>query len=175
LDLGTSTSIEQLGGKLVRAGENVIEARKASFRTAEKRMQPRFRDQARAAAGGDRRLSHHRSKAQLDAEFKQVDSATSTFLYINPKGPWRIRDNTDVGGRTDAHTIFPRKRRWLKYRGRDGFIIYARVTHHPGSNRGVYWGKAREESYRYIQRRVPEETIKAITAALNGAGYRTSG
>jgi hypothetical protein len=172
--MGTSTSIEQLGGKLVQAGNNVREARKASFRTAESRMLPRFRDQARAAAGGDRRLSHHRSKAQLDAQFKQVDTETTSMLYINPKGPWRIRDNTDIGGRTSSHTIFPRRRRWLKYTGRDGRVVYAQVTHHPGSRRAVFWGVARNESYRYIQKRVPEETIKAITAALNGAGYRAS-
>jgi hypothetical protein len=173
--MGTSTSVEQLGGKLVRAGENVVEARKASFRTAEKRMLPRFRDQARAAAGGDRRLSHHRSRAQLDAEFKQLDTQTSTMLYINPKGPWRIRDNTDIGGRTASHTIRPRRRRWLKYIGRDGRVIYAQVTYHPGSSRSAFWGKARDDSYRFIQKRVPEETIRAISAALAGSGYRPSG
>jgi hypothetical protein len=172
--MGTSTSIEQLGGKLVQAGNNVREARKASFRTAEHRMQPRFRDQARAAAGGDRRLSHHRSKAQLDAEFKQVDTETSTNLYINPKGPWRIRDNTDVGGRTSGHGITPKRATWLKFRGRDGRIVYTKFVQHPGSRRARFWGVAREESYHYIQKRVPEETIKAITAALNGAGYRAS-
>lgn len=172
--MGTSTTVEQLGGKLVAAGNNVKEARKASFRTAQSRMQPRFRDQARAAAGGDRRLSHHRSKAQLDAEFKQVDTDTTSHLFINPKGPWRIRDNTDIGGRTSGHGIRPKRRRFLKFMGRDGRMVYTEFVQHPGSSRGVFWGHAREESYRYIQKRIPEETIRAITAALNGAGYRGS-
>ena len=169
--MGTSTSVEQLGQKLVKAGLNVKEARKASFRTAEKRMTPLFNEAARQAAGGDRRLSHHRSKAVLSAEFKQNDTETTSFLHINPKGPWRIRDNTDVGGRTSGHRIPRRQGVILRFVGYDGGYVYTRYVQHPGSTRGRYWGDAREASYRVIQTRIPIETIAAITAALDGAGY----
>jgi hypothetical protein len=169
--MGTSTSVEQLGQKLVQAGNNVKEARKASFRTAERRMLPRFNEAARQAAGGDRRLSRHRSKAVMTAEFKQVDTETSSNLYINPKGPWRIRDNTDVGGRTSGHTIPKRSGVILKFTSYTGGVTYTRLVNHPGSTRGRYWGEARDESYRFIQTRIPQETIAAIVAALNGAGY----
>lgn len=136
-------------------------------------MLPRFRDQARLAAGGDRRLSHHRSKAPLDADFRVSDSATSSFLFINAKGPWGIRDNTDVGGRTASHGIYPRRVRWLKFVGFNGTMIYRKFVSHPGSTRGPFWQRAREDSFQYIQKRVPEETIRAIEAALIGSGYRS--
>ena len=170
--MGTSTSMAQLGAKLTLAGDNVREARKASFRTAEKRMQPRFRDEARAAAGGDRRLSHHRSKAPLDADFKVTDSEYTSILYINPTGPWGIRDNTDVGGKTGGHGIRPRRARFLKFMGSDGSMVYRRYVYHPGSARAPYWDRARRESFQYIQKRIPEETIRAIEAALSGSGFR---
>jgi hypothetical protein len=172
--MGTSTSFAQLGGKLVQAGNNVREARKASFRTAERRMRPRFRDQARAAAGGNRILSRHRSKAPLDANFKVTDTQFTSLLYINPIGPWGIRDNTDVGGRTGSHIIRPRGKR-LKFIGEDGQVVYARVVSHPGSSRRPFWAAARKESFQYIQKRVPEETIRAINAALSGSGFKGRG
>lgn len=168
--MGTSTSVEQLGQKLVQAGNNVKEARKASFRTAEKRMTPLFNAAARQAAGGDRRLSHHRSKAPLTAEFKQNDTETTSYLHINPKGPWRIRDNTDIGGRTRGHRMPRRQGVILRFTGYNG-LTYTRRVNHPGSSRGRFWGEARDASYRVIQTRLPIETIAAITAALNGAGY----
>jgi hypothetical protein len=164
--------MSEFASKMNLAASNVREARHASFRTAENRMRPRFRDEARRAAGGDRRLSRHRSKAPLDAEFKVIDGAVSTILYINPKGPWGIRDNTDVGGRTAGHGIRPKRVMYLKFMGRDGFMRYTKYVYHPGSQRSAFWGDAREHSYQYIQKRVPEETIRAIEAALNGAGYR---
>jgi hypothetical protein len=171
--VGTSNIVAQLGGKLIAAGNNVQKARQASFRTAEARMKPRFRDQARAAAGGDRRLSHHRSRAPLDARFKVTNSATSSFLFINPTGPWGIRDNTDVGGSTSAHLIRPRGR-FLKFMGRDG-TIYVKSVNHPGSRRGAYWASAREDSFRFVQKRIPEDTIRAIEAALSGSGFSSRG
>ena len=169
--MGTSTSVEQLGGKLVQAGLNVQKARQASFRTAESRMLPRFRDQARAAAGGDRKLSG-RKGAALDAKFKVTNSADSSFLFINPVGPWGIRDNTDVGGRTSAHAIRPRRRVFLKFMGRDG-TMYVKQVNHPGSSRGPYWGRARDDSFKFVQKRIPEDTIRAIEAALAGSGFST--
>jgi len=170
--MGTSTSMAQLGGKLTMAGENVREARKASFRTAERRMKPRFRDEARAAAGGDRRLSHHRSKAPLDADFKVTDGEFTSLLFIRPTGPWGIRDNTDVGGKTASHGIRPRRAMFLRFMGSDGTMVYRRFVFHPGSARQAFWDRARRESFEYIQKRIPEETIRAIEAALSGSGYR---
>jgi len=165
--------MNELGGKLKNAGTNVAEARKASFRTAERRMLPKFRDQGQRAAGPDRVLSRHRSRAKLDASFKITDSATSSFLFINPIGPWGIRDNTDAGGRTKAHRIAAKRSLYLKFVNRDGITVYKKVVSHPGSARSAFWGEARQESYAYIQKRIPEETVRAIEAALAGAGYRS--
>jgi hypothetical protein len=173
--MGTSTSFAEFGGKMNLAASNVIEARNASFRTAERRMKPRFRSEAARAAGGDRRLSHHRSRAQLDAEFKVTLGQLTSLLFINPKGPWGIRDNTDVGGPTGAHGIRPRRVKLLKFMGYDGQMVYRKFVYHRGSARSAFWGAAREASYPYIQKRVPQETIAAIEAALNGAGYRGRG
>jgi hypothetical protein len=170
--MGTSTSMAEFAGKMDLAATNVREARKASFRTAENRMRPRFRDEARAAAGGDRRLSRHRSQAPLDAQFKVTESEFTSLLYIRPTGPWGIRDNTDVGGKTGAHGIRPRRARMLKFIGADGLMTYRRFVYHLGSARAPFWQRAREESFRYIQKRIPEETIRAIEAALSGSGFR---
>lgn len=166
-------NFDELGNQLNRMADNVIDARKASFRTAERRMLPRFRDEARRAAGSDRVLSRHRSKAALDANFRHRDTADSSFLFVNPVGPWGIRDNTDVGGKTDPHRIVPRRAKRLKFTNSDGETVYALVVSHPGSRRGPFWGNAREESLRYIQKRIPEDVKQAIQAAIAGSGYRS--
>lgn len=174
--MGTSNSMNELAAKLDAAASNVVEARKASFRTAERRMKPRFRDEAQRAAGGDRRLSRHRSKAPLDADFKLTEGQFTSLLYINPVGPWGIRDNTDVGGKTGGHSIRPRGHAVLKFIGYEGGVVYRKIVFHKGSARGAYWGHARDDVCpELIQKRVPEETIRAIEAALAGSGFRSRG
>lgn len=166
-------NFNELGDQLNRMAQNVMDARKASFRTAERRMLPRFRDEARRAAGSDRVLSRHRSKAALDANFRQKDTPDSSFLFVNPVGPWGIRDNTDSSGKTDPHRIVPKRAKRLRFTNADGEVVYRLVVNHPGSRRGPFWGNAREESLRYIQKRIPEDVRLAIESAIAGSGYRS--
>lgn len=167
--MGTSTSFGQLAAKMNKVASNLEEARLASFRQAERDMRPLFNRQARAAAGGDQRP--HNARGRLSVDFKVSNGTSTSILFINPTGPWGLRDNTDVGGPTAAHTILPKKARFLAWTGDDGKRVVRKRVAHPGSTREVFWGQARTEAYDRIRRRIPEDVHDAIEAALNGSGF----
>ena len=170
--MGTSKSFAELAGKMDLVADNIIAARTASFRQAERDMQPIFNRQARAAAGGDRRLSNHGSV--LSAFFRINSGATSSTLQIRPQGAWGIRDNTDIGGRTASHAIYPKNAKRLVFTSRrTGKLVYAQKVNHPGSTRGPFWGGAREDSLDVVRKRIPEDVRDAIVAALNGSGFKS--
>lgn len=170
--MGTSTSFGELAGKLNNVAKNIEEARRASFRQAERDMQPVFNRQARAAGGADRRPRN--ARGTLTAEFKVKDGTEVSMLYINPRGPWGLRDNTDVGGRTADHTILPKRASILKFDA-GGETVYARRVNHPGSSRDNFWGVARDEAFTKVRQRIPEEVQRAIESALSGSGFSTRG
>ena len=152
---------------------NIEEARLASFRQAERDMQPLFNRQARAAAGGDRRLRNARGAA-LTANFLVEQGSTTSLLRIRPSGPWGIRDNTDTSGPTAAHTIAAKRAKRLKFMSRKtGKLVYAKSVWHPGSARGRFWGSARDDAFDRIRKQIPEEVKEAINSALSGSGFKS--
>lgn len=169
--MGTSTSFKQLAGKMDQVAENLQAARQASFRQAERDMQPVFNRQARAAAGSDQRPRNARGR--LTADFKTVNGSDTSYLYINPQGPWGLRDNTDQGGPTLSHAIVAKRAKTLAFMGRQGSMVFRKAVWHPGSSRSDFWGVAREEAYDKIRKRIPEDVHDAIEAALNGSGFRS--
>jgi hypothetical protein len=173
--MGTSKSLNDMGGKMELAAKNIREARRSSLAATERNMRPRFRDEARQAAGGNRILSGMRNKTALDASFKITDTATNSYLNIKPVGPWGIRDNTDVGGGTASHLIMPRAKLALRFRDLDGQQIIRGFSFHPGSSREPFWGRARSLSFRFVQTRIPKDTIAAIEAALEHSGFKSRG
>lgn len=166
--MGTSTSFSQLAAKMNGVAKNIEEARRASFRQAERDMTPVFNRAARAAGGGDMRPRNARGK--LGVKFKVEDGSTTSVLYINPTGPWGLRDNTDVGGNTAAHTINPKRANILAWEGDDG-RVFARRVNHPGSSRAPFWGDAREEALTKVRKRIPEAVQEAIESAISGSGF----
>lgn len=170
--MGTSTSFKQLAAKMEQVGVNIEDARRASFRQAARDMQPVFNRQARAAAGSDQRPSNARGR--LSADFKVIDGRETSILYINPMGPWGLRDNTDIGGSTMSHFIKAKRKKVLAFQSmRTGGMVFAKSVWHPGSVRDAYWGEAREESFDKIRKRLPEDVIEAIEAALSGSGFKS--
>jgi hypothetical protein len=169
--MGTSKNLGEVAAKMDLAADNIRAARTASFRAAETAMRPRFRDEARAAAGNDRTMRN--KKGVLDANFQIVNGRTTTVLFISPTGPWGIRDNTDIGGKTKAHVIRARNpSKSIVFINHEGDYIATYTVHHPGSAREPFWGRARQFSFRFMQKRIPEETIAALTAALNRSGFK---
>lgn len=171
--MGTSKSFAELAGKMALAADNIRASRAASFRQAERDIKPRFRAEAQNAAGGDRSLSHHRSKAKLDANFKIIDGTTTTLLFISPVGPWGIRDSTDTSGKTKTHVIQAKNVNFLRFEDQGGELIYRSRVVHRGSAREPYWGRARTLAVDYIRKRIPQDTIDAINAALSGSMYKS--
>jgi hypothetical protein len=172
--VGTSTSFAQLAGKLDRVAANIEAARQASFRQAERDMQPLFNRQARAAAGGDQALSNAKNRGRLKANFKVRNGSSLSELEIRPAGPWGLRDNTDVGGSTGSHTIRAKRAKMLHFTSqRTGKAVFAKSVEHPGSSRAPFWGEARDEAYTRVRTRIPRDVADAIEAALNGARFST--
>jgi len=168
--VGTSTSFGQLADKMDQVAKNLTEARQASFRQAQRDMAPVFNRQARAAAGPDQRPRNARGR--LTVEFKVSNATDTSKLFINPSGPWGLRDNTDVGGKTAQHTIRARKAKMLAfYSEKRGRMVFAKSVEHPGSARSQFWGQAREEAFSKIRTRIPQDVHDAIEAALSGSGF----
>jgi hypothetical protein len=166
--------MKELAPACRQAADNINPAIISSFNQAIKRGQPRFRDAARAAAGGDRILSRHRNKTKLDAQML-VKIGRKPFLVVNAKGPWGIRDSTDAASnRTSAHVITPKRGKTLKF-SVGGQAFYAKRVNHPGSRRGQYWKQGRTEALRVVQERIPKDVSDAIIAAFNGKPYKSRG
>lgn len=60
-----------------------------------------------------------------------------------------------------AHTIAARRRRALRFRGRDGTIIFRRVVHHPGNRPFKFGWRAMYAAYRVMQRFAETELDRA--------------
>ena len=165
--------ISAFPGDMARVSRTFGPAMVSTFNETVRRSKPKFNAAARKAAGSDRKLSRlgHKS-GPMTAKFRITQGHTQTLLYINAAGPWGIRDNTDVGGKTVKHEIRPKKAKRLRFEV-DGEIVYARKVNHPGSVRRAYWGEGRDEALRVAQKRVEPEVRKAIVAALNGQMYST--
>lgn len=158
---------------LKNMSDNIDRGIESSFREAVRRTTPKYRQQAKRAAGPDRILSGL-GRGQLDVQFEFVGGRKRTILRVKPKGPWGIRDSTDGSSRTAAHRIVPKKRTRLKFQI-DGDTVYARSVNHPGSRRRPYWAIARKHSLQVLQKRIPEETSRALLAAFNDRPYYTRG
>jgi hypothetical protein len=171
--MGVSKSGAELAQKMNLAADNIREARRASFRTAQRDMQPRFRDEARAAAGNNRRLSGAMRAGIMDADFKVVDGFTTTVMFVNPVGPWGLRDNTDASGGTRPHAISARNRTALQFFDAGGETVYRFTVWHPGSPRENFWGRARDFSFALIRTRIPVDTKDALASALNMSGFKS--
>jgi hypothetical protein len=164
-------SFNELAGACNAAADNIEPAIMGSFRTAIKRAQPRFRDAARSAAGPDRILSRHRSKAPLDAQMT-IAQGRRPYLMVRATGPWGIRDSTDAGSnRTAAHRITPKQKKILKFNV-DGTTVYARVVNHPGSRRSNFWEQGRKEALNTVATRIPPDVSEAIVAAFSGSPFK---
>lgn len=127
-----------------------------------------MREQAAKAAGPDRVLSRHRSKAKLDADYvvknygKLVNRA-----YLNAKGPWGIRDNSYVGGNTRPHQIFAKRAPALVFfwARRDVMFVGPKVNH-PGSKRAPYWQLGVNRASREVVKGMETEARIQFLAAL---------
>jgi hypothetical protein len=164
--------LEQLPIALARSQGNLSKSMGTAFAEVERRATPKFRDAAKAAAGPDRRLSGHKSKAKLDVQFRvpKTTRETST-LFVKPVGPWGIRDSTDAAtSKTAAHVIVSKQGKFLRF-SHNGRIVYAKVTNHPGSRRSPFWARGRKEALLVAQKRIPEEASKAIEAGLWSRPY----
>lgn len=171
--MGTSKSFDELGDKMNLAAQNIRDARREGFQIAERRLKPKFLSQARAAAGADRKLSGAPQRGELDADFKIIDGFTSTILFVNPVGPWGIRDDTDKAGKTRAHTIIVKNRNALQFKDADGGTIYRAVTQHPGSDRSNFWERARDDAFALSTKQIPADAIQALQYALAGSGFKS--
>jgi hypothetical protein len=127
-----------------------------------------MRARAVAAAGSDRILSRHRSKAQLDAEYvvKSYGRLVNR-AYLNAKGPWGIRDNSYVGGKTVAHII--RKKNapnlvfwWAK----KDVLFVGPVVRHPGSKRSPFWQLGVNQASREVVKGMEKEVRTQFLAAI---------
>ena len=153
------------------AADSLDVAAVRSFNQAIKRGQPRFRDAARQAAGSDRVLSRHKNKTKLDAEMK-IKTGRQSYLVVNAKGPWGIRDSTDASrNKTAAHDISPKRTRFLKFKV-DGEMVYARHVYHPGSSRSDYWAQGRKAALDVVAERIPKDVHDGIVAAFSGAPFK---
>lgn len=166
--------ISELPGDMRRISRTFGPAMEATFRETIRRSTPKFNAAARAAAGPDRMLSRLGRKAIITAKFRIVPGHTQTLLYLSASGPWGLRDNSGVGGKTEPHVIRPKKAKALKF-SIDGETVYAKSVNHPGSKRSAYWNQGVQEALAVTQRRVEPEVRRAIVAALSGRIYSTRG
>jgi hypothetical protein len=171
--MGTSKSFDELGDKMNLAAQNIRDARREGFQIAERRLKPKFLSQARAAAGADRRLSGAPQRGELDADFKIIDGFTSTILFVNPVGPWGLRDDTDKAGKTRAHTIVAKNAPALQFKDVGGEMIYRISVQHPGSTRSNFWERARDDAFALSTKQIPADAIQALQYALAGSGFKS--
>lgn len=127
-----------------------------------------MRGQAAKAAGPDRVLSRHRSKAKLDADYVVKNyGRLVNRAYLNAKGPWGIRDNSYVGGPTRPHPIYAKKvPNLVFYWIRKDVRFVGPMVNHPGSKRAPYWQLGVNKASREVTKGMETEVRIQFLAAL---------
>jgi hypothetical protein len=128
-----------------------------------------IRISAQQAAGADRKLSRHRSQSVLAADWEVKRYASGVYQgYSKPRGPWGIRDNSFVGGRTKPHEIKPKKaQRLYFYDQRKGRWTMRKRVWHPGSKRDNYWEQGASRAQVRIVRSISSELIGTVRYAFD--------
>ncbi len=170
--MATRQDAEGVALALSQMSRTYGDAMVASYNEAIRRSRPKFNQAAREAAGPDQMLSRLGRRAKLTVKFRIINGSSATLMYVNPVGPWGIRDNTDAGGKTAKHTIRPKRVTKLKF-DVGGETFYATKVSHPGSARAPYWERGRTEALKVVQTRVPIEVRKMILAAINNRPYKS--
>ena len=147
--MGTSRSPQEFEQKLQRLAAYMVPSTRDMLEQAGNIFKAELRSSAINAAGADRRLSRHRSKAILAADWviKRYKNA-GYRAFANARGPWGLRDNSGVGGKTKPHKITAKNAPYLKFRdSRDGRWRRVKSVQHKGSQRDNYWeqGASREK------------------------------
>jgi hypothetical protein len=105
--VGTSNSVDELVGKLIGAGDQVVRSSKDCVQEAAQAYKSSVLEQARKDTGGDGRMSRWGRKSggtTLSAGYKVGGSQSSPEALLTPRpaGPWRVLED---GAR--PHLIVP--------------------------------------------------------------------
>lgn len=148
--MGTSRTPQEFEQKLQNLASYMVTSPRDMLIQSGNIFKAEMRVQAARAAGGDRRLSRHRSKAVLAADWViKRYSVTGYRAFANARGPWGIRDDSYARGRSKPHNITAKKAPALVFRdSRTGRIVKLKKplkVKHQGSARDNYWeqGSAR--------------------------------
>lgn len=164
--MATQVTPQQLTAQMNAAARNLAKANRAALESAGRVATPIMRAQAQNAAGPDRRLSRAPNRGVLAADWTVRGAVGEAVARLRARGPWGIRDNSYVGGKTASHQIHAKRAPRLIFQARDGRMIKIAMVNHPGSARAPYWQHGVEQFKPLVTKIVGHDNIDAVASAF---------
>ena len=171
--MGTSRSPQEFEQKLRNLAEYMVTSPRDMLEQAGNIFKAEMRIQGARAAGPDRRLSRHRSRAVLAADFVIKRYKPAGYRgFANARGPWGIRDSSYASTpRTKPHKIMAKKAPALVFRdSRNGKLRKVKppsFVKHKGSARENYWQQGSTRAKVRIVRALPQMYFDTVKSAFD--------
>lgn len=170
--MGTSRSPQEFEQKLNNLAAYMVPSTRDMLEQAGNIFKAEMRVQGARAAGPDRRLSRHRSRAVLAADFVIKRYKEAGYRgFANARGPWGIRDDSYARGRSRPHDITAKKAPALVFRdSRNGRIVRMKKplkVKHQGSKRENYWEVGSSRAKVRIVRSLPQQYFDTVKYAFD--------